>query len=190
MSPMFTINFRREAFQRERAKARRRAALLGVWLAYFGALGVVLGLYGLNCDSLRTRTRMMERQVAFLRIGQQEGHDWRPTSTDVAEVEARVTDARRWSGLLARLPGVLPAQARLLSLQYNPEQASGAGERKFVITGEYRVPSGHDRTTSVMAFVNALARDSVFAANYPNVRLVTSRAAESGDGAEFVIECR
>ena len=52
MTPVFLINFRREAFRRERAEARRRAIGLGVWLAYFGGLAVLLGLYGLNCAEL------------------------------------------------------------------------------------------------------------------------------------------
>ena len=48
MSVLFTINFHREAYQRELARARRRVILLGVWVAYFGVIGVVMGLYGRN----------------------------------------------------------------------------------------------------------------------------------------------
>ena len=189
MSTTYTINFRREAFQRERAKMRRRATLLGVWLAYFGALAVILGLYGLNCVVLARRTAMIERQVARLRAAPHSTRDWRPTIADAREVDNRITDTRAWADRLQRLPRILPTQARLTSIQFNPDQVSGDA-RKLILAGEYRIPAGHDRTTSVMAFVEALARDSVFAASYHNVRLVSTRVAASGDGAEFVIECR
>ena len=42
MNTIFSINFRREAFQRERARTRRRAVNLGLWVLYFGVLGVML----------------------------------------------------------------------------------------------------------------------------------------------------
>jgi len=57
VNPFFNINFRREAYLQEMAKARRRVIALGVWIAYFGLLGVLLGLYGLNCSSLARRTQ-------------------------------------------------------------------------------------------------------------------------------------
>lgn len=189
MTALFSINFRREAFLRERAKVRRRAGLLGLWLAYFGALAIVLGLYGLNAAVLAARARMIERQVVRLRAGSAAQHEWRPSSAELSEVGARLDEMRRWRDQLQRLPAILPAQARLVSLQYNPDQVSG-GDRKLVISGEYRVPPGRDRTTSVMAFVDALSRDSVFSKSYRNIRLVSSRASASGPDAEFVIECR
>jgi hypothetical protein len=78
---------------------------------------------------------------------------------------------------------------RTIALQYNPENISGSGDTKLVITGELRA-GGQDRMQAVMEFVNTLSRDSVFSAGYQNIRLVTTRATATGDGAEFVIECR
>lgn len=190
MSPLYTINFRREAYQRELARARVRAARLGLWVLYFGAIGVVLGLYGLNCASLEQRTRMIERQVARLRQQPAGGAEWHPGQAEADFVTRRLQSPRRWRERLVRLPQVLPGNARLTSLQYNPDNVAGAGEPKLVIGGVMRSGSGQDRMQQVMSFVNTLSRDSVFAAGYNNIRLVTTRAASTGDGAEFVIECR
>jgi hypothetical protein len=44
--------------------------------------------------------------------------------------------------------------------------------------------------SQVMSLVGTLSRDSVFSAGYHNVRLVTTRTSNDGDGAEFVLECR
>ena len=77
---------------------------------------------------------------------------------------------------------------RLIALQYNPDNTSGAGA-KFVITGEIR-SAGRDRMQSVMGFVDALSRDSVFTVGFSAVRLATTRASSAGgDEAEFVVEC-
>ena len=189
MSALFQINFRREAYQRELARARQRVVSIGLWFTYFGVLGVILGLYGLNCASLAQRTRMQERQAARMKTLRDAGQEWRPSSADLAAIEARVTDARQWRDKLARLPEILPPRATLTSFQFNPDGVSG-GVVKLVIVGRMRVDPGADRMASVMGFVNALARDSVYSHSYANVRLVTTRALESGDGAEFVVECR
>ncbi len=189
MTPLFTINFRREAYQRELARARNRVVSLGLWLAYFGVLSVVLGLYGLNCTSLAQRTRMVERQASRLKALRESGQEWRPATGVLNEVEAHVADVRSWRDKLERLPQLLPANGRITSFQYNPEGVSGA-TGKLVITGRLRVGAGQDRMQSVMGFVNALGRDSVFARSWSNVRLVTTRALDSGDGAEFVVECQ
>lgn len=189
MSTLFTINFRREAYQKEVARARRRVVSIGLWFTYFGVLAVILGLYGLNCTVLAGRTRMVERQAARLKALRDSGQEWRPSAQTFADVEAHSVDVRAWRDRLARLPGLLPANARLTSFQFNPDGVSG-GQPKLVLVGRMRVESGADRMTSVMGFVSALARDSVFARAYSNVRLVTTRALPSGDGAEFVVECR
>ena len=189
MTPLFTINFRREAWLRERARARARVLSLGLWLAYFGVLGVVLGLYGLNCASLVQRTRRLEGHVARLRALQSSGQEWRPQPADVAEIERFAADPAAWRARLSRLPALLPANARLTALHWNPDNVSG-GEAKFVLAGRIRANSGEDRMQNVMAFVQGLASDSVFSRSFRNVRLVTTRASESGDVAEFVIECR
>ena len=76
------------------------------------------------------------------------------------------------------------------SLEFNPDNVSGNADVKLVITGELRAGAGQDRVQQVMGFVNQLSRDSVFAAGYRNIRLVSTRALSEGDGAEFVVECR
>jgi hypothetical protein len=189
VSNTFTINFRREAFQRERAKVRRRAALLGLWLAYFGALAVVLGLYALNTASLARRTATLERQTERLR-SQPGGGEWRPGQPEADLVARALRDSGRWRDRLARLAHLVPGNARLTDVQFNPDNASGAGKPKLVLTGELRPAGGGDRMQQVLAFVATLSRDSVFSTGYSNVRLVTTRASHSGEGAEFVIECR
>ncbi len=189
MNTVFAINFRREAFQREQARARRRAAVLGLWVLYFGALGVVLGLYGLNTSALGQRVRIVERQIERLRQ-RPAGEAWRPGQAEASAIEQHLRDPRLWCDRLARLPLVLPANARVLSLELNPDNVSGNADVKLVITGELRAGAGQDRVQQVMGFVNRLSRDSVFAAGYRNVRLVSTRALAEGSGAEFVVECR
>ena len=180
MMPVYAINFRREAFQQQIRRARERAVRLGMWVLYFGALGIVLGLYGLNCASLSERTTRIERQVSRLR---------QQSAGDVLRVSTYLRDPKQWQLRLPRLPQLLPANARLTAVQFNPDNVSGSVEAKLVLTGELRA-GGQDRMQAVMEFVNTLSRDSVFAAGYTNVRLVTTRANASGDGAEFVVECR
>ncbi|MCC6348250.1 MAG: hypothetical protein IT347_01495 [Candidatus Eisenbacteria bacterium] len=189
MSTIFTINFRREAFLRERARARRRAVRMGIWLAYFGVLAIVLGLYALNLASLSQRAARIERQVERLRR-QPSGADWRPGQPEADLVSRSLGDAGRWRDRLNRLAHLLPANARVTNVAFNPDNLSGADRAKLMITGELRPSTGGDRMQQVLAFVGVLSRDSLFSAGYANVRLVTTRAAASGQGAEFVIECR
>lgn len=189
MSTTFAINFRREVFQRERAKARRRALRLGLWLAYFGALAVVLGLYALNTVSLARRTATLERQVEHRRL-HPTGADWRPGQVEADLVARVLQDGVGWRDRLARLASIMPPNARLTDLEFNADNASGAAPRKLLITGELRPAGGGDRMQQVLGFVGALSRDSVFSAGYTNVRLVTTRASATGEAAEFVIECR
>ena len=189
MNTVFTINFRREAFQRERAKTKRRALALGLWVTYFGAMGVVLGLYGLNMASISRRIALVERQAERFQHMTTSG-DWRPGRSDAAEVDRHVRNPRQWRDRLARLPQLLPPNARLSSLQYNPESAGGSTDPKLVISGVMRSGAGTDRIQGVMSFVSTLSRDSSFSAGFQHIRLVTTRAASGSDGAEFVIECR
>lgn len=189
MNPVFTINFRREAYLKELARARRRVLSIGLWLTYFGVLGVILGVYGLNCASLAQRTRLVERQSARLKALRDAGQEWRPSTTDLADVERRATDVRAWRDKLARLPEILPPNTRVTAFQFNPDAVSG-GPTKLVLTGRLRVESGQDRMQGVMTFVNALSRDSLFSRTWPNVRLVTTRATDSGEATEFVVELR
>src|SRR5258708_16912150 len=108
MSTPFQINFRREAFRRERAEARRRAVGLGVWLAYFGTLAVLLGLYGLNCSVLGSRTQQLQRQVARQHVLNRGGAAWVPSGNDAPSLEPWVADAAPWPDPPRRLPRLLP----------------------------------------------------------------------------------
>ena len=189
MSTPFQINFRREAFRRERAEARRRAIGLGVWLAYFGTLAVLLGLYGLNCSALGSRTQQLQRQIARQHALNRGGAAWVPSGNDAAAVEPWVADAARWRDLLGRLPRLLPAGARLTSLQWNPDDASG-GERKLVLMGVLHVDSNRDRMAGVTDIVGVLARDSLFLAHFRSVRLLSTRTHEGSPDADFQLECK
>ena len=189
MSMLFQINFRREAFRRERAEARRRAVGLGIWLTYFGVLAVLLGLYGLNWSQLGSRTKQLQRQIARQQASSQAGADWTPTPTEAALAETWVSDAGRWRDLLGRLPTLLPANARLTNLQFNPDGASGS-ERKLLLTGVLRVDARRESMAGVTDFVTLVSRDSLFARHFRSVRLVSTRVSEGGRESEFELECR
>ena len=189
MSAQFQINFRREAFRRDRTEARRRAVGIGVWLTYFGALGVLLGLYGLNCAALEKRTAQLERQLARQRALRQGGSEWIASAAEVATVEPWVADAGRWRDLLGALPRLLPEGARLTGIQFNPDGVTG-GERKLILNGVLRVGSRVDGTAAVTDFVSVISRDSLFASQFRSVRLVSTRARDGGPEAEFEVECR
>lgn len=192
MSSLFTINFRREAYQREVAHARRRVVLLGAWLAYFGALAVVLGLYGLNCASLTRRSSQIERQAVRMRALQKSHQDWTIGAAELTTAEQFHANPRRWRDKLARLAVLLPPNAIVHSIAVNPDNLQGAqDQKKLVLTGEIRVPAGQDRMRGVVQLVSALHADSLFASGYENIRLASSRVSEgNGTVAEFVIECR
>jgi len=189
MSGLFQINFRREAFRRERAEARRRAFGLGVRLAYFGTLGVLLGLYGLNCAALDSRTHHLQRQIVRQRALRRGGSEWVASAEAAAAVQPWAADAGRWRDLLGRLPRLLPAGARLTALDWNPEDVSG-GSRRLLLTGVLRVDAKRDRMAGVTDIVSVIARDSLFAANFRSVRLLSTRTRESSPDADFQLECR
>jgi len=192
VSTLFTINFRREAYRREMAHARRRVVLLGVWLAYFGVLAVVLGLYGLNCASLTRRSSQIERQAARMQALQKSHQDWTIGAAELATAEQFHANPRRWRDKLVRLAVLLPPNAVVHSIAVNPDNLPGSDDQhKLVITGELKVPAGQDRMRGVVQLVSALRADSLFASGYQNIRLASSRVSQgSGAVAEFVIECR
>jgi len=189
MTTQFQINFRREAFRRERTEARRRAVGIGIWLTYFGALAVMLGLYGLNCAALEKRTEQLGRQLARQRALRQGSNDWIASAAEAAQVEPLVADAGRWRDLLGALPRLLPEGAKLTGVQFNPDGVTG-GERKLLLDGVLRVGSRADGTAGVTDFVAVIARDSLFASQFHSVRLVSTRASENGQDAAFEVECR
>lgn len=192
MSVPFTINFRREAYRREVAHARRRVVLLGVWLSYFGILAVVLGLYGLNCASMAQRSSRIERQAARMRALQKTQQDWTIGAAELATAEQFHASPRRWRDKLVRLAELMPLNAVVQSVAVNPDNLIAAeDQQKLVITGDFKVPAGHDRMRGVVQLVNALHADSLFAVGYKSITLTQSRVSESGGPVvSFVIECR
>lgn len=192
MNPQFTINFRREAYRQELVRARRRVIALGVWVAYFGVIVIMVGLYGLNCASLSRRVRQIERQTSQLRGSQGATMDWKVRPAELRQLERFVENPRRWRDRLERLAMLLPANARLTSIGVNPQGLTGANEQnKLVITGVLRGTGSRDRVQDVMQVVSKLRADSVFAAGYNSIRLASTRVVEGeGASAEFIIECR
>lgn len=192
MPPIFTINFRREVYQRERARSRARVISLGIWLSYFGALVVVFGLYGLNCATVAQRTQVVERRAATLRQAGTEQVDWARQPAEMALLERGVADGRRWRVRLERLAVALPPGARLTAIQFNPAGVSGGPDwNRLLLTGVLSVSSGRDRMQGVAELVTALQGDSALARHFGSIRLASTRIAEaSGNTADFVIECR
>ncbi len=189
MNPLFTINFRREAYLQEVAKRRRRVIALGIWVAYFGVLTLALGFYGLNAVSLARRERLLERQTTQLRrSASQLGAKIRPGA--LAQVEAYSSSTRRWRDRLVRLGQVLPPDSRILSVAVNAQnQGDIASRNSLVITGEIRGNPNQDRMGNVMRIVSGLRSDSLFKQGYNNIKLSSTRVNQDG-AAEFVIECR
>ncbi len=190
--PVFTVNFRREAYRQELARTRRRTVALATWLAYFGALAVVFGLYALNLGSLTQRTRQLENQNATLRAAQSPAASWKPGPADLALAERALGSAPRWSARLQRLASLLPPNAMLTTVLVNPDNLADAAEQeKLVITGLLKPAPGQDRMQGIMALVSALHNDPVFSAQYRVIRLAESRITGGPETpAEFKIECR
>lgn len=192
MSPVFTINFRREAYRRELARTRGRLIALGVWVAYFGAIGVILGLYGMNCGALTRRVASLERQMERTRSAQHLRQDWTIEPAQLRAVEEFHNNPRRWRDKLARLSALLPSNAVLMSVAVNPDNLSNpADANKLVVVGRFRATGGRDQMRDVVGLVSALHQDSSFATGYRSIRLASSRSAEGPSPmTEFVIECR
>jgi hypothetical protein len=190
VSPTFNINFRREMYQQQLARTRRRMLNVGIWMAYFGVLAIVMGLYGLNCASLTRRTRLLEAQNRRI-AGTGRADTWKPAAGEMAQIERALANPQRWAARLARLAVVLPPNVALTSVAGNPDNlSSSADQEKLVISGTLRPLAGQDHMQGIMALVSALHADSVFAAQYRSVRLVESRLGGAGAPTEFRIECR
>jgi hypothetical protein len=192
VSPVFTINFRREVYQRELARSRARVLALGVWLTYFGVIAVIFGLYGLNCAVVGNRTKIVERQAAAMQARSTDQTDWSKQTAQMAMVERGVADPRLWRQRLERLSMVLPADTKLTSIEFNPGGASGSADwNRLVLSGVVRSSPDQDRMRSVAALVTRLQRDSLLASHYHSIRLASTRVSDpTGVNAEFVIECR
>src|SRR4029077_531888 len=135
MSAIFTINFRREAHERELARARARMIALGAWVAYFGLMAVILGLYGLNALAFSNRVAMLERQGARARTDQGTPREWTLSPPEINTIPDYAESVQRNRDRLRRLGELLPASVRLKSVNYNPDNLSGVGTKKLVITG-------------------------------------------------------
>jgi Tfp pilus assembly protein PilN len=192
VNPVFTVNFRREAYRLELARTRRRALAMGIWVAYFGVLAIVLGLYGLNCASLTQRAHLLADQNTRAQARPDRPSTWQPGTAELVQVERALANPRQWQVRLARLAAVLPGDALLTSVSANPDHQSGAADQeRLLIVGTLRPAPGQDRMQGIMALVAALHSDSLFSAQYRTVRLVESRIGGGADAtAEFRIECR
>ncbi len=190
MNPLFTINFRREAYVQEVSRRRRRVVALGGWVAYFGVLVVLIGLYGLNGTALARRAMLLERQTTSIRrsgtpaLGAQLGPN------ELMQVELYARSTRLWRDRLERLGNLLPPEARLTGLTVNPQNMSDASSQNaLMISGELRNAPGQDRMQGVMKIVAAMRADSLFGRSYQNIKL-SSTSMSQGGNAEFDIECR
>lgn len=192
MTPVFTINFRREAYQREVARSRARIVALGVWLSYFGALAVIFGLYGLNFAAVVQHTRMIERQAAAQRTTRSDDVDWSKQTAEIAQIERGITEPARWRNRLEHIAVALPANAKLTSIEFNPGGTVGGPDwYKLTLSGALRAEPNQDRMKGVADVVSRLRADSTIVANFHSIRLAATRITEtSGNTAEFVIECR
>jgi hypothetical protein len=189
VSTVFTINFRREAYQRELALTRRRLFLLGGWLTYFGILAVVLGLYGLNIAVLAERVRVAERRVTRAQQTSGDRTDWKLEGRALDAVVDTRASAAHWRDRLARLAAIQPANVAFTSIAVNPDNIGNPSDQnKLVLTGEMKAPAS-DPIRPVGQFVSALKADSVFARGYSSIRLASSQASP-GNVTQFVIECR
>ena len=184
MTPVFTVNFRREAYRQELARTRQRVVAVGTWVAYFGVLTVALGLYGLNCASLTQRTHLLEAQNARAQTNPAPPAAWQPGPAELAQVNP--------GDAVELIPAVLPGDAMLTSVTVNPDNLSGtADQERLLLAGVLRPTPGQGHMQGIMALVAALHSDSLFSAQYRTIRLVESRICSGADApAEFRIECR
>jgi hypothetical protein len=186
----FSINFRRQAWQREQARQRQRVFRIGAWVAWFGLFALAFGLHLLNTTSLQRRVTLLEQQIA--RVEERSGPEpeWKPSPADLDRVERYVRNPRVWGRRLSRLSALLPADAVVTAIEVNPGNVSGGrAEEMMVVTGLLRSGGGADPMNRIMGYVSSLRADPGFSAGYGNIRLVSSRAV-TGGGFEFTLEAR
>jgi hypothetical protein len=189
MSPLFAINFRREAYLREVARVRRRVLLLGGWVAYFGVLALVIGLYVLNGIALERRTRQVEVQVARAEKISSDAAPWDSRSAELAQVSRYLLNPRQWRVRLVRLAALTPPNVALTLVAVNPDNMlSTLDQNTMHIEAILKPRPNEDRMSSIMAFVTALRKDPQFAAGYQTIRLTQSQA--TGPTSDFTVECR
>jgi hypothetical protein len=190
MNPVFTINFRREAYEREQARIRARVVSLGAWVAYFGLMAVILGLYGLNAVAFARRTAMIERQAVRQREMKGRVSEWTLGAEEMAAITRNAEGLSAHWRIMMRIGQLLPPNARLTSLAYNPDNLTGAGSRRLVVSGVLRPESAQDRVRGVVNLVSALGADSSFSRAFTSVKLASTSSDEGSGTVEFTIECR
>ena len=190
--PVFTINFRREIYEREIARSRQRIYRLALWMAYFGLLGLILLSYGLNYVGMVRRTRQIERQTQQFVAAQNLPRKIPLDPAQIAVIERFHKSSRRWRDKLARLATLVPNQAVLTSVGVNPGGSNQpADQEKLVIIGSVRAAEGDDPMRGVVQIVAALQADSLFAGGYRSIKLAQSHVGSGPQAAtEFTIECR
>lgn len=190
--PVFTINFRREMFERELARSRRRIITLAGWLAYFGVFGLLVWSYVLNAQGMERHTKMILRQTDQFVAAQNLPRKVPLDPAQISAIERFHGSPRRWRDKLARLATLIPQNASLKSLGLNPAGSNQAGDQnKLLITGLLRSEGADDPMRGVVQLVAALQADSAFAAGYKSIKLSQSHADANAKGTtEFTIECR
>ena len=190
--PVFTINFRREMFERELARSRSRVIALAAWVGYFGVFALLIWSYVLNAQGMQRRTAMIERQTAQFVASQNLPRKVPLDDSQVAAIERFHGSPRRWRDKLTRLSALIPSTAELKSLGLNPSGSNQSTDQsKFVITGSLRLSGAEDPMRGVVQLVAALQADSAFSAGYKSIKLSQSHADATLKGTtEFTIECR
>lgn len=189
---VFTINFRREVFERAVARSRQRLLRLAGWLGYFGLLALILWTYSLNYRAMVRRTRQIERQTEQFTVSQNLPRKVALDAAQISAIERFHTSPQRWRDKLARLAALLPGNAALTSAAVNPGGSTQSAEQsKFVIIGSLRAAPGEDPMRGVVQIVATLQADSAFAAGYRSIKLAQSHASSGSTATtEFTIECR
>src|SRR5262249_42832395 len=109
--------------------------------------------------------------------------------SDVADLERYTANPRRWRDRFVRLAEMLPPGVRVTSVALDPGNVPTT-TGVLVIMGQARRTAGGDHLQEVMELISAIRRDSVCAADYPNVRLASTHSRSTSDArTEFVIEC-
>ena len=189
---VFTINFRREMFERAAARSRQRILRLAGWLGYFGVVALVIWSYSLNYRAMVRRTRQIERQTEQFTASQNLPRKVPLDAAQVTAIERFHMSPHRWRDKLARLAALLPGNAALTSVAVNPTgSAQSTEQNKLVIVGSLKGETGEDPMRGVVQLVATLQADSAFAAGYQSIKLAQSHASSSTAGvAEFTVECR
>jgi len=192
VSALFTINFRREVHQREHERAQRRMFSLAIWVAYFGAVALLMGLYALNLRALQRKVVVAETRVSKMRANGTLPERLTVGTAELMQVERSLMNPVRWRQRMTHLATALPPNAQLTSVAVNPDNlSSDVDQNRLVVVGRMRSTPGRDGLVGVMQLVAALQSDSVFATGYQSIKLVKSSVvSDPVSTTDFTIECR